>query len=56
MVTKGAGQGEKEAQNVDHEKSTQQAVTMQKEFLEACQQTSRYWVDRVQSEIVSGQV
>ena len=36
---------------MDHEKSTQQAATMQKELLAAWQQASRHWVDRMQSEI-----
>jgi hypothetical protein len=36
---------------MDREKSAQQAVTIQKELLEAWRQANRYWADRMQSEI-----
>ena len=36
---------------MDREKSVQQAATMQKELLEAWQQASRHWADRMQSEM-----
>lgn len=37
--------------NMERERSEQQATAMQKELLETCQETSRHWLDRMQSEM-----
>jgi hypothetical protein len=36
---------------MDREKSAQQATAMQQELLETCQEASRHWLDRMQSEM-----
>ena len=36
---------------MERERSAQQAAAMQNELLEACQQASRHWLDRMQSEM-----
>ena len=36
---------------MEHEKSAQHAATAQKELLDACQQATHHWLDRMQSEM-----
>ena len=36
---------------MDGEKTAQRATAMQKEFLETCQEASRFWLSRMQSEM-----
>jgi Phasin protein len=40
-----------EVHNMDREKTARQATAVQKEFLETYQEASRFWLDRMQSEM-----